>query len=56
MPGAVQLHLAPGDFCIYRSCALHLGNYSTDIKRATLHDGAMSPEVRAFWDRVHGRT
>ena len=41
MPGAVQVHLAPGDFCIYRPCGLHLGNYSPDIKRAPLHDGAM---------------
>jgi len=55
MPGAVQLHLAPGDFCIYRPCGLHMGNYSPNVKRATLHDGAMSPEVRAWWRRVHER-
>ncbi len=55
MPGAVQIHLEPGDFCIYRSSALHLGNYSTDAKRVTIHDGAMNDEVRAWWKNAHRR-
>ena len=53
MPGAVQVRLAPGDFCIYSPCGLHLGNYSPDVRRATLHDGAMNPELRAWWKSAH---
>ncbi len=37
MPGAVQLVLNPGDFCIYRNVGWHLGNYVTYRKRMTLH-------------------
>ena len=49
MPDAVQVHLAPGDFFIYRHCGLHLGNYSPDVKRVTIHDNAMNQEVHDFW-------
>lgn len=55
MPGAIQIHLEPGDFCIYRSNALHLGNYSPDVKRVTIHDGAMNEEVRTWWKNAHRR-
>ena len=37
-PGAVQTHLAPGDFMVYRSIAWHTGNYLTYQPRATIHD------------------
>lgn len=37
-PGAVQTHLGPGDFMIYRNLAWHTGNYLTYQPRATIHD------------------
>lgn len=37
-PGAVQAHLGPGDFMIYRNLAWHTGNYITYQPRATIHD------------------
>lgn len=37
MPGAVQLVLNPGDFCIYRNVGWHLGNYVPYRKRMTIH-------------------
>ena len=37
-PGAVQVHLGPGDFMIYRNLAWHTGNYITYQPRATIHD------------------
>lgn len=37
-PGAVRVHLDPGDFAIYRSSAWHNGLYSPTQPRATIHD------------------
>ena len=37
-PGAVQVHLGPGDFVVYRNLAWHTGNYITYQPRATIHD------------------
>lgn len=37
-PGAVQVHLGPGDFMVYRNLAWHTGNYVTYQPRATIHD------------------
>ena len=37
-PGAVQVHLGPGDFMVYRNHAWHTGNYITYQPRATIHD------------------
>lgn len=37
-PGAVQVHLAAGDFMVYRNLAWHTGNYITYQPRATIHD------------------
>ncbi len=37
-PGAVQMHLHPGDYMIYRNLAWHIGNYLTHQPRATIHD------------------
>jgi len=43
MPGAVQLVLNPGDFCIYRNVGWHLGNYVPYRKRMTLHTHCVTP-------------
>ncbi len=48
MPGAVQLHLDAGDFCLYRNTLWHLGNYVPYGRRATLHD-AVDTEEFAAW-------
>ncbi len=37
-PAAVQVHLGPGDFMVYRNLAWHTGNYITYQPRATIHD------------------
>ena len=37
-PSAVQVHLGPGDFMIYRNLGWHTGNYITYQPRATIHD------------------
>ncbi len=38
MPGAVQIHLEPGDLMLYRNLGWHTGNYRTQQPRATIHD------------------
>ena len=48
MPGAVQLVLNPGDFCLYRNTAWHIGNYVPYRRRMTLHTHAMTPEFQDF--------
>ena len=48
MPGGVQLHLNAGDFALYRNTLWHIGNYVPYAKRATIHDGAVTPEFRKF--------
>lgn len=48
MPGAVQLVLNPGDFCLYRNTAWHIGNYVPYRERMTLHTHAMTPAFREF--------
>ncbi len=50
MPGAVQLHLEAGDFCLYRNTLWHLGNYVPYRQRATLHDAAETPEFAVWRD------
>ncbi|MCX5660472.1 MAG: hypothetical protein NTW19_12220 [Planctomycetota bacterium] len=37
-PGAMQAHLAPGDYMVYRSQAWHTGVYAPTQPRATIHD------------------
>jgi hypothetical protein len=37
-PGAVQVHLGPGDYMLYRNIAWHCGNYLKYQPRGTLHD------------------
>lgn len=51
MPGAVQLVLNPGDFCIYRNTAWHLGNYVPYRDRMTLHTHAITPAFKEFGDK-----
>lgn len=50
-PGAVQVHLGPGDYMIYRNNAWHCGNYIPYQPRATIHDvAAVKPrEGENFW-------
>ena len=48
MPGAVQLHLEAGDFCLYRNTLWHLGNYVPYRRRATLHDAVDTDEFFAW--------
>ena len=47
MPGAQQLVLGAGDYCLYRNSLWHIGNYVPYRKRATLHDTA---DTAAFAD------
>lgn len=37
-PGAVQVHLRPGDMMLYRNLGWHCGNYAPSQPRATIHD------------------
>ena len=48
MPGAINLKLRAGDFAIYRNTLWHCGVYSPSRPRATIHDGAMTPEFRQW--------
>lgn len=48
MPGAVQLVLNPGDFCLYRNTGWHIGNYVPYRDRMTLHTHVMTPEFQKF--------
>ena len=48
MPGAQQLFLDAGDFCLYRNTLWHIGNYVPYAKRATLHDTVDTNEF-AHW-------
>lgn len=40
-PGAMQVHLEPGDFMLYRNLGWHNGNYTPYARRATMHDAAI---------------
>ena len=48
MPGAHQLPLAAGDFCLYRNTLWHLGNYVPYLRRATLHDSLYTSAYREW--------
>ncbi len=48
MPGAIQLLLNPGDFCIYRNVGWHIGNYVPYRKRATLNTHCFTPAYAKF--------
>ena len=53
MPGAEQLVLAAGDYCLYRNSLWHLGNYVPYRRRATLHDTADCDAFR-LWREEQG--
>ena len=48
MPEAQQLHLATGDYCLYRNTLWHIGNYVPYRLRATLHDSVYTPAYREW--------
>jgi hypothetical protein len=50
LPGAQRLLLDAGDYCLYRNSLWHLGNYIPYRKRATLHDGIMTPSFREWFE------
>ena len=52
MPGARQLFLDAGDFCLYRNTLWHIGNYVPYAKRATLHDAVDTDEFVAWRDET----
>ena len=52
MPGARQLFLDAGDFCLYRNTLWHLGNYVPYARRATLHDAVDTDEFAAWRDET----
>ncbi len=51
MPGAEQLVLAAGDYCLYRNSLWHIGNYVPYRRRATLHDAADTEHFAAWRDK-----
>ena len=51
MPGAVQLVLNPGDFCMYRNTGWHIGNYVPYRDRMTMHTHAITPAFKEFGDK-----
>ena len=56
MPGARQLHLAAGDFCLYRNSLWHLGNYVPYAQRATLHDAVDTDEFESWRTEVRAES
>lgn len=48
MPGAQQLFLDAGDYCLYRNTLWHIGNYLPYAQRATLHDSVDTDEFSAW--------
>lgn len=55
MPGAVQTHLEPGDFMIYRNLAWHCGLYLPYQPRATIHDIVSHHDLKSWrveWAQV----
>jgi hypothetical protein len=51
MPGGVQLVLEPGDFAMYRPNGWHIGNYSPNRQRMTLHTDVWKEETREWYGR-----
>ena len=52
MPGAVRVHLDPGDLCVYRGTLWHMGNYVPYVKRATIIDLIDTPAYAEFRTRA----
>jgi hypothetical protein len=53
-PGAVQVHLGPGDYVVYRNLAWHIGNYIPHQRRATIHDVVRyhGPRSKTNWGQA----
>lgn len=51
LPGAEPLHLASGDFCLYRNTLWHIGNYVPWRRRSTLHDFVDTSAYRQWRER-----
>jgi ectoine hydroxylase-related dioxygenase (phytanoyl-CoA dioxygenase family) len=49
MPGAVNVVLEAGDFCMYRPLGWHTGNYTPHRKRLTLHHHISTAAGRAWY-------
>ncbi len=47
-PGALQVHLGPGDFLLYRNLGWHTGNYLPYQPRATIHDVINNKDYEAW--------
>ena len=56
MPGAFQVVLQPGDFCIYRNTLWHMGAYRPQDQRATIHDGALTQAFSDYMDATFAET
>jgi ectoine hydroxylase-related dioxygenase (phytanoyl-CoA dioxygenase family) len=52
MPGALQVHLEPGDFLLYRNTTWHRGVYVPYRRRATIFDFVDSPEYARWRERT----
>lgn len=55
MPGAIPVHLGPGDFMIYRNLGWHTGLYLPYQPRATIHDIVRHTDLETFritWKQV----
>lgn len=48
MPGAIPVHLGPGDFMIYRNLGWHTGLYLPYQPRATIHDIVSHHDIEDF--------
>jgi hypothetical protein len=50
-PGAIRVHLDPGDFLIYRNLGWHTGVYTTHTPRATIHDAIDYQWSSSVWQK-----
>ena len=51
MPGAVNVVLEAGDFCMYRPLGWHTGNYAPHRRRLTLHHHVLRPATQEWYSR-----
>ena len=56
MPGAMQVFLNAGDYMLYRNVLWHMGNYLPYKKRATIHEGLMTPRFKTYWQETIKKT
>jgi hypothetical protein len=55
MPEGECLRLNAGDLALYLPAGWHTGNYVPYRRRATLHEGAWTPEIKEWWMTHVGR-